>query len=91
MENEIGRGHSGRRLEEEEGSGKEGVMKGRTGRTAGGGCLASGEARRGEGQTVSETVAGVRGGGGSSLPSHTHTHTTLARAHARPITVFGVA
>lgn len=52
-ENERGRGYTGRRVEEEEGSGKERVMEGRTGRRAAGGWraggrLAEGEARRGE-------------------------------------------
>lgn len=36
-ENEIGRPHTGRRVEEEEGSGKERVMEGRTGLQEAGG------------------------------------------------------
>ena len=83
MENVTGRGRSGRSVEEEEGSGKEREKEGRTERD-GGSWLAGGEVR------VSEAVASVRGGGGSSLPSHTlaHTHT---HAHARPVPVFGGA
>ncbi|MPC32303.1 hypothetical protein E2C01_025613 [Portunus trituberculatus] len=88
MENVTGRRRAGRSVEEEEGSGKEREER-RTERDGGSGVAGGLVARRGE-VRVSEAVAGVRGGGDCSRPSHPLAH-THAHAHARPDPAFGGA